>query len=114
VALAPALWLDPDVRWLCGVHEAEGHFYLIRELYEELLWWLLMPSLLRLARETSPSRAAVEELSRTVAAALKSAEAAGYRIDVLLGPLADVGEQETVAREMEPEEANANAREPQA
>ena len=28
VVLAPALWLDPDVRWLCGVHEAEGHVYL--------------------------------------------------------------------------------------
>ncbi len=25
LVLAPALWLDPDVRWLCGVHEAEGH-----------------------------------------------------------------------------------------
>jgi len=85
VALAPALWLDPDVRWLCGVHEAEGHIYLIRERYEELLWWLLMPSLLRLAGESAPSRAAVEELSKTVAAALASAEAAGYRIDVLLG-----------------------------
>ena len=85
VALAPALWLDPDVRWLCGVHEAEGHIYLIRERYEELLWWLLMPSLLRLASESAPSRAAVEELSKTVAAALASAEAAGYRIDALFG-----------------------------
>ncbi len=85
VALAPALWLDPDVRWLCGVHEAEGHIYLIRERYEELLWWLLMPSLLRLAGESAPSRAAVEELSKTVAAALASAEAAGYRIDALFG-----------------------------
>jgi hypothetical protein len=85
VALAPILWLDPDVRWLCGVHESEGHFYLIRELYEELLWWLFMPSLLRLAGEAAPSRAVVEELSKTVAAALYSAEAAGYRVDVLLG-----------------------------
>ena len=51
VALPSALWLDPDVRWLCGVHEAEGHAYLVRERYEELLWWLLMPSLLRLAGE---------------------------------------------------------------
>jgi hypothetical protein len=94
VALAPVLWLDPDVRWLCGVHGSEGHFYLIRELYEELLWWLLMPSLLRLAGETAPSRAAVEELSKTVAAALASAEAAGYRIDALFGPIAapDSGE----------------------
>ena len=85
LALAPALWLDPDVRWLCGVHEAEGHVYLIREQYEELLWWLLMPSLLRLAGEAAPSRVAVAELSETVAAALASAEAAGYRIDVMLG-----------------------------
>ena len=85
LALPAALWLDPDVRWLCGVHKAEGHDYLIRESYEELLWWLLMPSLLRIAGEWAPSRAAVEELGKSVAAALASAEAAGYRIDVLLG-----------------------------
>ena len=85
VALAPALWLDPDVRWLCGVHEAEGHFYLIRERYEELLWWLPMPELLRLAGEPAPSRAAVDALSRTVGAALASAAAAGYRVATLLG-----------------------------
>jgi glycosidase len=85
LTLTPALWLDPDVRWLCGVHEAEGHVYLIREQYEELLWWLLMPSLLRLAGEAAPSRLAVQELSNTVAAELASAEAAGYRIDVMLG-----------------------------
>ncbi len=88
VVLAPALWLDPDVRWLCGVHEAEGHFYLIRELYEELLWWLLMPALLNLAGEDAPSREAVKELSNTVKAALASAEAASYRVDELLGPVA--------------------------
>ena len=85
VALAPALWFDPDVRWLTGVHEAEGHLYLVRELYEELLWWLLMPSLLRLAGETTPSRAEVEELSKTVEEALVTAKAANYRIDELLG-----------------------------
>ncbi|MFP5248781.1 MAG: alpha-amylase, partial [Acidobacteriota bacterium] len=42
----PELWLDPDVRWLTGVHRAESHEYLIRERFEELLWWLLLPSLL--------------------------------------------------------------------
>ena len=88
VALAPALWFDPDVRWLTGVHEAEGHYYLVRERYEELLWWLLMPSLLRLAGEPAPSRADVEELSKTVAEALTTSEAAGYRIDALLGSAA--------------------------
>ena len=87
IALAPALWLDPDVRWLTGVHEAEGHLYLVREQYEELLWWLLMPSLLRLAGETAPSRAAVVELSKTVDEALATAKAASYRVDALLGSL---------------------------
>jgi hypothetical protein len=47
-----------------------------------------MPALLRLAGEPAPSRAAVEQLSKTVAIALSSAEAAGYRINTLLGPLA--------------------------
>ena len=83
--LAPSLWHDPDVRWLTGVHEAEGKEYLIRERYEELLWWMLMPSLLKLAGDPVPNRAAVEELSNTVTAALTAAESAGYRIDMLLG-----------------------------
>ncbi len=87
-ALAPGLWLDPDVRWLCGVHEAEGHSYLIRELYEELLWWLLLPSLLCLAGESTRSCTAAEELSKSLTSALNAAEAAGYRVDTLLGPLA--------------------------
>ncbi len=110
VALAPTLWLDADVRWLTGVHEAEGHLYLVREQYEELLWWLLMPSLLRLAGEASPSRAAVEELSKTVEEALATAEAATYRIDALLGstagpeceepePSASEGDSEIVEQE---------------
>jgi glycosidase len=86
ITLSPALWRDPDVCWLTGMHEAGGHAYLVREPYEELLWWLLMPSLLRLAAEASPSRAAIEEMSRTVEEALATAEAAGYRADLLLAP----------------------------
>jgi glycosidase len=86
--LSSDLWLDPDVRWLTGVHEAEGHDYLVRESYEELLWWLLMPSLLRLAGENALSqvaanRAAVKTMSRTIDEALAAAEAAGYRVDLL-------------------------------
>jgi hypothetical protein len=87
-ALWPDLWLDPDVRWLTGVHQAEGREYLVRERYEELLWWLQLPSLLRLAGETDPSRmasnrAAVRVISRTIEKALAEAEAAGYRLDLL-------------------------------
>jgi hypothetical protein len=103
VALSPALWFDPDVRWLTGVHAAEGHAYLLREPYEELLWWLLMPSLLRLAGETALDRAAVEKMSKTVEEALATAEAAGYRIDALLGPAMEPKAGESSASEAETE-----------
>jgi glycosidase len=92
--IAAALWQDPDVRWLTGVHEAQGHFYLVREHYEELLWWLLMPSLLRLAGEPAPGRAAVEDLSKIVDEALATAEVAQYRLDKLLGSANPVSDEE--------------------
>ena len=101
VALSPALWLDPDVRWLAGVHAAGGHEYLVREPYEELLWWLTMPSLLRIAGEAQVDRAALAEMGKTIAEALETAEQAGYRIDKLMGKVdaveaADVPVDKTV------------------
>jgi glycosidase len=103
--LWPSLWLDADVRWLCGVHPAEGHDYLVRERYEELLWWLLMPSLLRLAGESAPgrvasNRTAVRAMSKSLDEALATAEAAGYRVDTLLAPAAvEVAAVEVAAEE---------------
>jgi len=116
VSLSPALWLDPDVRWLTGVHEADGHAYLVREQYEELLWWLLMPSLLGLGGEAAPSRAAVEKMSKTVEEALATAEAAGYRIDALLGTSTDPDAGETPEPEAEsqpPEPEKPETEEPE-
>jgi hypothetical protein len=84
--LTPELWLDADVRWLTGVHHAQGQDYLVREPYEELLWWLQLPSLLLLAGEQAVNRKAAKEMSETVEKALNQAEAAGYRIDALLAP----------------------------
>ena len=118
VALTPALWADPDVRWLTGVHEDKGHAYLVREQYEELLWWLLMPSLLRLAGAVALDRPAIREMGKIVDEALASAEAAGYRIDALLGPPAEADKAEAAdAKEVaevemqavEPEEAEVEA-----
>jgi glycosidase len=99
VELSPDLWLDPDVRWLTGVHEAGGKAYVVRESYEELLWWMLMPALLRLAGETAPNRAKVEEVSQGVEEALAAAEAAGYRVDALRG----IGVEATVEAPVETE-----------
>lgn len=93
VLLAPALWLDPDVRWLTGIHEAQGHNYLVRELYEELLWWLLLPAMLRLAGQAKPSHEEIDRFTQTVDEALATAEEAGYRMDVLLSSAASGAEE---------------------
>ena len=108
-ALQPVLWFDPDVRWLTGAHEAKGHDYFLREPYEELLWWLLLPSLLRVAGETTPSRAVVALITKAIGEALAEAEAAGYRVDAMVGQaeVTDGGEApilEVELRGVEPEE----------
>jgi glycosidase len=108
--LWPSLWSDPDVRWLTGVHEAEGQSYMVRELYEELLWWLLMPSLLHLAGESTPSRKAVEAMNRAVQEALATVEAAGYRVDRVVASAAVDAASEDPASQAEP--AGAPAVEP--
>jgi glycosidase len=82
-AIAPALWADPDIRWLAGVHEAGEHSYLVRECYEELLWWLELPALLELAADPASPPDAVAEILGSVEAALAAAESAGYRADLL-------------------------------
>jgi hypothetical protein len=78
------LWQDPDVRWLTGFNEAEGHAYVVREPFEELLWWLSLPELLKLAAVTVPSRAAGTELNRRIQLSLSAVEKAGYRVDALM------------------------------
>jgi len=105
-ALSPLMWQDADVRWLCGVHQAEGREYLVRESYEELLWWLLMPSLLGLAgaAETAVghSREEAQSISGSIEEALATAEAAGYRVDLLAGRAVV---EETVEPEIEPDKS---------
>ncbi|HVZ85093.1 MAG TPA: alpha-amylase family glycosyl hydrolase [Terracidiphilus sp.] len=79
-------WSDPDVRWLCGVHAAEEHEYLVREPYEELLWWLELPMLMRIAAQEKPALSAIEAVVERVGQGIAAAEAAGYRLDVLTAP----------------------------
>ena len=78
------LWQDPDVRWLTGSNESGGHAYVVRESYEELLWWLLLPELLTVACMSAPTRTAAAAISRTVEKQMKAIERAGYRVDDLL------------------------------
>ena len=82
----------------------EGHSCLVLESYEELLWWLLVPALLRLAEEVSPGPAQQALLAKHVEEALATAEAAGCRIDLL------AGSAETAESGGEPEHSTENSK----
>jgi hypothetical protein len=100
-----SLWLEPDVRWLTGVHEAGGHNYLVQEPFEELLWWLQLPHLLTLAGHSEPDRPAAAAIAKSVNDAIAAVAATGYQADKLLAfdrrnrkKDAAVAENEEVAR----------------
>jgi glycosidase len=95
-----ALWKDPDVRWLTGYNEADGHTYVIREPFEELLWWLSLPSLLKLANMAVPTRNAASAIAARIKEALAAVEKAGYRIDTLFQP--EAAEPDTPAQPAAP------------
>jgi hypothetical protein len=67
-----------------GVHEAEGRNYLVKEPFEELLWWFQLPELLKLAAMASPDRAIAERIVKTVEDAVAVVEASGYQPDKML------------------------------
>ena len=84
--IPPDLWSDADICWLSGAHIADGHTYLVREPFEELLWWIQLPDLLRLAALPSPLRADADAISEPIRRALVELEQAGYQLDGLLEP----------------------------
>jgi hypothetical protein len=81
--LSPALWQDADVRWLTGAHLADGHVYFAKESYEELLWWLQLPALCKLAAQSVPARGVIQAIGAAIAGAITSAASAGYSVDAL-------------------------------
>jgi glycosidase len=99
--LSAALWQDADVRWLTGAHDSGGHSYFVKESYEELLWWLQIPVLCRLAAEPVPDRTAIQQVGRNVGEAVKSAALAGYRIDALFEAENVTEEKEAVTNSTE-------------
>jgi glycosidase len=84
--LSPVLWQDADVRWLTGAHDDGGHSYFVKESYEELIWWLQLPALCKLAAQSVPDRSKIQQIAKAVTEATTAAEAANYRIDSLFEP----------------------------
>ena len=95
--LPRALWSDPDVRWLTDVHDADGSSYLVQEPFEELLWWLQMPAILKLASQASLGKSATEPFCECIRDSIAEAERAGYKLETLLGIADD--DQKAVAPE---------------
>ncbi len=85
-AFSPAFWQDPDVRWLNGAHADASHTYFVKESYEELLWWLQLPVLCRLAAQPVPPRSKIQEIADAITEAETSAASVNYRVDLLLEP----------------------------
>jgi hypothetical protein len=81
---APFSWLqDPDVAWLIGVHSYQDVRYFGKEPYEQLLWWMALPALLRIADAPKPDPYAVESLEEQIHKRTKAAADAEYQIDGL-------------------------------
>jgi hypothetical protein len=80
-------WLDdPDVAWLIDKHEFEGAHYFRKEPFERMVWWMALRALLGIAAAPRPDVEAARALERQLADRLRTAEAAGYRIEAFLEP----------------------------
>jgi hypothetical protein len=80
-ARSESFWHDPDVRWLAGVNTHSGVTYFNREQFEELLAWLQLPTLIKIAQQKTGQAKAIADLEAAFAAACEVAHAAGYRLD---------------------------------
>jgi glycosidase len=77
-------WDDPDVRWLAGVNESNGKTYFNKELFEELVSWLQLPALMKIAQQDTGETQSIEELETAISQACKVAKNAAYDLDVYL------------------------------
>ncbi len=81
-----AFWNEPDVRWLAGVNTHSGVTYINREQFEELLAWLQLPALIKIAQQKSGQAKSIAELEANFAATCEAAHASGYQLDEYLTP----------------------------
>ena len=78
-------WLhDPEVAWLIGTHDHQGVSYFNKELFERLIWWMALRSLVEVASEPTLDEARVREIERDLELRCQGAKDAGYRVEELL------------------------------
>jgi hypothetical protein len=76
-------WADADVRWLTGINEASGKTYFNREAFDELVRWIQLPALVRVALQGSGVKqfAGMED---DLARESLAAKTAGFELDAYL------------------------------
>jgi hypothetical protein len=105
VAYSRRFWGDPDVRWLAGVNQSGGKTYVNQEATDELLAWMALPSLLKVAASVEPEEE-LRRLEEQLGDVRSHSKSAGFELERLLaGPLV-----ETVnAEPSEPDDAVGDA-----
>jgi glycosidase len=77
-------WIhDPEVAWLIGVHEYDGVSYLVKEHFENFLWWMVFRDLLEVAGKPSSDRQRIAAVSKAVSDRMDAVEKGGYRAEGL-------------------------------
>jgi len=79
-----AFWADPDIRWLAGVNESSSTTWFNKEQFEELLSWIQLPALLRIARHDKFKPAVIGKIESGIEKACTAAHDAGYKLDAFL------------------------------
>ena len=84
IGISESLWKNPDVEWLTQLHPFNGRTYFLMENYEQLIRWLALPHLVKLAQakpiDSKTSRAIESDIQDAMAAAAD----AGYELGTLL------------------------------
>ena len=81
MGLSEDMWKDSEVRWLLAWNAWEGHTYVAKESYEELLWWLQLPRLCRLTGRKATDRKTATKLQTTIEEACRGLAKLHYRVD---------------------------------
>ena len=82
--IAPFSWLhDPDVAWLIGVHSYESVRYFNKELFEQLLWWMALPALVKLGQQPTADPKRIEALEKQIEVRMRAAAESKFQVESL-------------------------------
>jgi glycosidase len=81
MGLSKGLWTDREVRWLLGWNEWQEHYYIAKEPYEELLWWLLLPDLCRMSGRKAEDKNLAAKMQAEIQKACREMAELHYQVD---------------------------------